>query len=386
MVDVRLVVGENQQINVPNMNLPTGYQINDTEPHIQAVMRSAGNLTNLAQNAQGGSGPLTTEINGSAGTLSIAANATGIFEDTSHTDSLSAGAKADYNGNSNSNSLVIAVTFSDNSTTSCRLAAAGGGQTLNASSFYTIAGQIDNSNNGTESQAQQAVRKAGSLKNMFINVVTTGTTVVHSRVNSANGVLTVTGSSTGIIEDTSHTDSLSVGQTIDYGTGTGTAVTTNFLGCDYISSNGDSVIMSADASGGNTWSSSNLFDTLGGSCLPGTLGAAEADVQITMRDAYSMSNLSVNVPFTAFSNASSNMAFRINAANGNQQIASITSLGIFTDTTHTDSVTATSKCNYGVNPISTDTLVASAVEVWANLPTGGGPPTQAFVWKPTTIW
>ena len=106
----------------------------------------------------------------------------------------------------------------------------------------------------TETNAQTRIRKAGTLTNMFINeTANSGSNVngyMTSRVGSGAGNLTIaTGTTTGIKEDTTHTDTLVAGDDRNYQFATTGNITIVMYvaGVEFTSTNGDSVIITCDS-------------------------------------------------------------------------------------------------------------------------------------------
>jgi len=167
-----------------------------------------------------------TRVNGANGnqSVSIGSGTTGDFEDTINTDSLSANDEINYQvvrgaGGTNFRIPIFSTTM-ENATNGVR---------------YMIGRDVDISNNAgtrfwpivnesqsetTEANAENVIRFAATMSRLreFYSVNTlNGAVTVVSRINSADGNLTmsITAATTGEFEDTSNSDTLAAGDTID---------------------------------------------------------------------------------------------------------------------------------------------------------------------------
>jgi hypothetical protein len=205
----------------------------------------------------------------------------------------------------------------------------------------------------TELQAQVLLRSAGVLSGMTVVLTanTTTTLTVKSRLSGSNGnqIISISGSGTvGSFSDTTNVDTISGGQktcitTIPSATGTFTisnnsfifAATTNTV--SRTSSNGS--FGGSSSGGGNTF-----FDPLAGDCNTGGYASVTTGVKARQQKAGTMHNICMNAyGGTGGGTFSSNLA----GAAGAQSV-SVTGIGFFEDTTHTDTITVGSDFNLEV--------------------------------------
>lgn len=198
---------------------------------------------------------------------------------------------------------------------------------------------------GAEALSQVLARSSYTMANLFLRVVTNGTTgssTSTSRKNAAPGNMSVTigAGLTGTFEDTVNTDSLVTGDLFceRLVVGAGGSINRSLLGVtlDNSGSNYDRIFVNGEGLGILPGSSITVFQSLSG---PIGANTTEADQQLTFRTAATLSNLRVYVSVGAA--AATTFRTRKNGANGNQSvIAPLGVTGSFEDTTNTDSVVA----------------------------------------------
>jgi hypothetical protein len=215
-------------------------------------------------------------------------------------------------------------------------------------------------------------RKAMTVKNLaayFFNSGDPDTVTVHSRKNGANGNLTCSiGSSNALGLDTSHSDSIAVGDDYDFsfaGQGNGSPCSGNMITVDYISTNGDCIFACQNAAGTSFNTSVTQYFGLSGSLV--SVQSAETSAQVTVNTAFQFSQLTCNVTSNGITNASA-INLRANSGNAGPTV-SITgsTTGIFNDNTNTYSAATTDAINYQVVTASTGTSMNIAfIAVWGN--------------------
>lgn len=212
-----------------------------TETNQQLTYRAAGTFSNLyirvLTNATSATSTFRTRQNAADGSLviSIGAGTTGEFEDTANTDTITAGDEWNYSFAAGAGGTVTygsaSILFSANANTVCVLAQTN----LNFSTASTtryIGLASNNTSSTLEADGEQEINSAGTLKNLFLNINsntrTTTTTFKTRKTGVADGNLSisVTGSSTGLFEDTANSDTVAANDLWNYsfttGTGTGT--------------------------------------------------------------------------------------------------------------------------------------------------------------------
>ena len=200
------------------------------------------------------------------------------------------------------------------------------------------------------------MRKAGSMNNLAVNVSANSrtATTVRGRLNGANGNLTttITASTPGLYEDTTHTDTIAVGDDYDTAivTGPGTAAwTLQSVSYDFISTSGNGLCLT-DTSGGIARNQTVYGSVIGGFNSTRATDTTETNVDITARSPFVFSELSTLLITNGISN-NSTLTFRRNAgADATTLSVTITAstIGWFGDTTHTDTVASGDKINYRI--------------------------------------
>jgi len=198
-----------------------------TEADRQITIREAGVFSNLFFRVLTNTCTVTTvlmfRVNGadSALTLNITSDATGEFEDITHTVSVSAGDEVCHQlaipteaGTNTLTASLLAVVFTATSGTATVLSQPEAlGYSQASTTRYT--GLVSYNATTTEAAAQWSATQAFVGKNLFVyvsaNARTTNTTI-KTRKNTADGAVSVTYGNveTGIKEDTSNSDTLAL--------------------------------------------------------------------------------------------------------------------------------------------------------------------------------
>ena len=211
-----------------------------TEANVQVKHQIETKFKNLrayvSTNNAGVTSTIKLRINGANGSnsVSISAGATGWFEDTTNTDTISAGDKVNFSfSKSDANSMVI-----KNITVDCLATSAyqkGGyyatGDNLSTAStayYFPFGGSVNSTTEGITQKRR--IRSSCTGKNLQVYVSANArstTTTVRSRVNGADGnqVISISAGATGWFEDTTNTDTLvqddDYNASITTGTGSG---------------------------------------------------------------------------------------------------------------------------------------------------------------------
>lgn len=379
-----------------------------TEVKARVPFRAAGVFTRLycliSANNRGAT-TLTLRINGADGTntLSIGDSTTGEFEDTTHSDTIASGDQVNLKiitgaGGSFFIPIYFNILFAANvSTYRIYTTRNDTAFSTTSTSFYQyLTGRISNVNT-TEAPTQFKFKTVASINNLAVYVsANTSTQAVNVFVqkNGSNGTNTVslTASTTGLFEDTAHTDAIAVDDLVNTVVVTGTNVT---MTIDFISigvrydNKANQIITSAAAGAGNTIASNlTTYERLGGEFI-NNWNATEvtATVKANILYACTLSKLECYVSANTINEAST-LRTRINGANGNQSL-SITGLttGYFEDASNTDVVAATDEVNYQLVTGATGTnmtlrsvgvLATVAAETFTISPTGALSPTGAI--------
>ena len=326
-----------------------------TEAGSQFTTRIAGTLSNLFVYISANSSNYTTTLrlrkntaNGNQ-VISITAAATGQFEDISNTDTLTSGDIVNYSS----------ITGAGTGTITLQNISILFEATTNLVNFYNTSGNFVNTAsqtsywqlsaaniNTTESNVLLVFKNAGTFKNLFVKITqnnrsTATTYTVRQNAADTTITLSVTGSTTGIFEDTSHTATISVDDTSAFkiitGTGTG-SVTHGLITISFETTNSIIPIhFQSTASRGFGTTTYHGFYT--------TSDTTEANSQIEANVAFVASKLGARVNANT-ANGTSTYLLRQNAAD-TALSTSITAstTGWFIDTSNTVSIAATDEIN-----------------------------------------
>ncbi len=200
------------------------------ETEAQFKLRMAGTLRNLQMYVAGNSrittSTLESRINSAPGaqSISILAAATGVKEDTTHTDTVAANDLVCSNlaMSTGGGSLVINCSGMDLETTSQSHRVLGAIlKTVNANTtqHYAPSGNMNGST--TESDYQVDARMTDTFGNLTINVITntlSNAATLTFRKGGADGAqsISIAAGATGVKEDTTHTDGVAANDLINY--------------------------------------------------------------------------------------------------------------------------------------------------------------------------
>ncbi len=333
---------------------PSGVNINTVvEARAQVRFRSAGTIRGLsivvATNATTANSTCRTRINGANGNqlITIPSATTGNFQDTTNSDSVVASdlvCTTVVNGGGGT-ILVSNIMFEFDATTNTVIknvsCADVNFSTASATVFAPLGGSLIW---GTvEADTQARVRAAGTLKNLAIHIRTNGrstSSTLVSRLNGANGNLSITIASltTGILEDTTNSDTLASADLSNFqlttGTGTGN-LNINTCGADYETTD-SKFQMVGGFSTGTALTGATRFLSFGNSSQGHT---TEARAATTMPFAFTARNLGIYCSANATTGAST-VDLRVNNASSAVTISVGAGLtGWFEDTTNSVSIT-----------------------------------------------
>lgn len=343
---------------------------NTSESSRQYTYQVAGTLSGLSARVNSNSLStatltITSRKNTGAGsqTLSITAGQTGWFTDSSNSDSISAGDEVGYQdstaagGSGSANITIVSANFAATSGHSIIWASSDNSVAFSGDSatrYVCLAGRYRVSST-VDDNDKFTIRAGGTLKQLSVNVpanarVTTST--IRSRINAANGnqTISVTAGSTGIFQDTSNTDTVASGDTVNasitLGTGTGTDFTTTNFGATFTSSGTDNDIFAAQAAGdARAASGTASYYPICGAIEP---NGDETVYQMDHNFACTASKMRVYLSANTYTGAAT-MRFRKNTGNGNQTLSiTASTTGLFEDTTNSDSIAATDDCAYSI--------------------------------------
>lgn len=370
---------------------------NDTESKRTSIHRTAGVFSNLQINVTANDRAATTfrTRKGTADAnllITVTGSTTGLFEDNSNTDTVTAG--DDWHARTVGGSggtvftyRIASVLFSATTNTVKRFNTTWGANLSTASTAYPH-GMFSSSSNTprTESDIQIKSINACSLKNLCVYVVVntrSTTTTYRTRVNGSNGNLLVsaTASTTGTLEDTSNTDSLSAGDLVNFlittGTGTGN-VGHETIACDWESTDETYQFING-SNAGVTFStlSTTYFFASAGTLNTGT---TESDVQGEANVAVTLSKMECYVKTNTIT-AASTLRLRKNSADGNQVVSvTASTTGLFTDSSNSDAIVATDTTNYSFTTGGTGTsIILNSVTILASPTAAAGTTWPGYI-------
>lgn len=188
---------------------------------------------NVTANTVSATSTIRTRKNGANGgqSVSIGSDATGLFEDTSNTDSLADGDLACYqvvagaDGGGSITLAFISTLLAPSSTAGINSSAFGSSYAASTTYYRPISG-VAGTTLTTESMVRYTNHLATVLSHLRAYVTTnscTSTTTVYVRKNGADGAqnLSIGASATGAFEDTSNTDTIGDGDETNYRIATG---------------------------------------------------------------------------------------------------------------------------------------------------------------------
>lgn len=357
---------------------------------------------NVNSNARTTATTFLTRIAGADGTVTITIPATtsGWLEDTSHSDSITAGQALALKSLTSTglDALVISSyvilsdstspgTFCDYGWTAAGVSAGASAMRLTTASttFYHtgICGRTLNTGAMYTTETADAkfkVRSPGFLTNAYAYILTNGRTTnctMTLRLNGAAGanVVTITSATTGLFEDTSHSDTIVADDLVDFEIATGTGA-------------GNLDVIATGASfEANGVSAHDVMCASNNVNLPGTVApsfcpvfgysfftSTEATSQIKVPMATSFFKLRVRLGTNA--GGANTFVTRINGADGFQSLAiTAATTGFFEDNSHQDSVALSDLVNY---KFGTSTNVSVNFRQITMISDPGGSPGGSF--------
>jgi hypothetical protein len=340
----------------------------NTEARMQTAIDKAGTFSLLSfyvgTNTQVASSNFRLRVNAASvnQVVAVAGGATGTFQDSTHSDAVSAGDKVNFahdpleslksftvhsavvafEGSSSVASLWVAIDTASGT--------AFNGGTASVTRYLPMVGLGDNSNGffvSAEANAATPIRAAGTFSRLglFIstNTSTNGMTLTWRTTGvDGNQALSIGASATGYIEDTTHTDTVFSGDTVDAKgvSGAGTVNALVWAVCSTFTSAGTNW----DTRARNTQVSTQGFSTAAVNYLHLIASAprkdtTEANVQDKCPFGAYADHLVLVVP-TNSANSISPVS-RINGSNGNLTVTiGGSATGTFEDTTHVDTLAA----------------------------------------------
>lgn len=339
--------------NVSSTNIyamPFGSQVAvSTENLRQFKMRVAGVLSNYSMtvNANGTSRVSTYRDNSvdAKPTLNFPDSTSGFFIDSAHGYRIAVGdtvgVRHGFSGAAFAKYGFATRFDADSGTVGFHFI--GEDSTTTGTTYYALSGQPQPTEGAG---AHTTMRAPGTAQNMFVAVsanTSAAATAFSSRKNSAAGNLSISvaGTTTGLFEDTSHTDSLSNGDTFGFAYTATNSSATFVAGCNIAYSTQVSEVSSGWFN--ISWISSGTFTGLLVTLT--SPQSTESRTQTCLSTDGVLSNMRVNV-VTNNSASVATAVLRKNGVSGNQTVSmAANATGTFEDSTNTDKFVASDKLN-----------------------------------------
>lgn len=307
--------------------------------------------------------------------VSITANTTGWFEDTSGTVAISAGELVSWGlvggagaGGDELRYTVIAAEFEHASLDRPTLSAGTNRETTSAgdTEFYTPLGGLGNGT-GTESAMEYTLRQGVTFSNLRIFVDTHGGggsaatfDLREDGVSSTNLTISIATGTTGEFEDTD-SEAVSTGSDINYRMVAGETIqftSVQMLMAGAVTGRNLGV---GESNAGSHAVGATDYITIEGT--PDNISTTESDTQIEMPVAVTVSDLMVRIPANSLSTAATTFALRVNGADSALDLSvSAGSTGAFEDSSSVD-LSVDDLVNWELNVASggTGTITANLI-------------------------
>lgn len=360
---------------VTNANTPT------TEADAGTKFRTAGVLSKFYcrfVTYDRAAATLKTRVGGADGAQSLSVSASGEFTDITHTDNVALNDVWDWqlvtgSGGTASALFVAGVVFTP-TTTSATVTKFGGftskAYSTNSTTYFWGIGGAPNADSAlNEARNQVKFKTPGSLRNLWVwasaNTRSTDTSLV-SRVAGANGNLavTITSSTTGFFEDTTHSDAIAIDSLVALSlvtsTGTGTLTIPNY-GNEFQTGNGTQVMTGLNLAANvgiqvSTTAATRWMAPQGDANNQIPANGVEADYSTLAQIPMTLTSLGVFVVSNDLNVTT--LVSRVNAANGGQAVSiSNAGTGYFGDIAGSDRVVATDELSLQWNPAATGTIM-----------------------------
>lgn len=313
----------------------------------------------VGTNSCDGDSTVTLRKNGGNGnsTVTLTASTTGWFEDTTHTDSIAVNDLVNLalvtGGTSGSvgNSITTLTYASDTSTVQIFELAEDSYSATAVTYYAPINGEAGFSNsNATESSVGFTFKTSGTFQKAFIYInenTNTFATTLSLRKNTANGniSISITASTTGIFQDTTHTDSVVSGDIVNWailGGAEANTITTRITSVEFVTTDGSFQVVGSSGRplGVAQNAGTNTYTVPGTHPLSASTTADDVNRQSKVGFAFTISNLEVNVVVNG-GTTNGIYSLRLNSASSGLS-ATLTALttGVFFDNTNTVNIVA----------------------------------------------
>ncbi len=273
-------------------------------------------------------------------TVTITNSTTGLFVDSSNTDVCALNALIDLEykvGVATGSATLDFTSVTSSPSSNWRIYGQNAGGNIASTNIYRALSGNGQGTSGNENLAQQKFRTAGTLKKGQVNISTntaTSDNPITSRINGSPGtiIMTVLGLSTGVTEDTTHSDSISVSDLVNWNTTSLTGSTAApLLGVEFVANDAsvNEILGHLNVTVADGTTVYNVISALG------TAVSTELISETPIDFAYTVSNLETFISVNSTSSTSS-FSFRVGAGSpAGVPSATITSgtTGFFIDST-----------------------------------------------------
>lgn len=317
---------------------------NDGESEAIAKLSSAhGTYSNLSMNVKSNNGTITAKHR-SAGAngnqiASSGASGTGWFTDVTNTDVQADGDKIAIQIASTGGTTLLCGAWSEFDAADGSMTFYGGrGATSsgnNGGGYYS--GLAGGSPDGTEAGAQVKMTTGGTLSHLTCYEIN-GFQTFKSRINGADGNLSVLGAASTWTEDSTHSDAFSAGDLICYHTAATSTERTYHEGMRFVTSGAGCQEMQAATTASGSINTPSYFNFIGDAGN----GSLEADQQLKFP--FQIKSQSFRVYQYATGTGPITGHMRVNGASVNGTVSISTgTTGLVTDVTNTDTINSGDK-------------------------------------------
>jgi len=334
---------------------------NATEANVQTDINSSVTFSNYWVSVGANTIAVATTVrlrkNGANGNeaISIPASTTGKFEDTSNTDSISAGDLVDFatvtGGSSGYTQIMHRVLSAADTPPQVLLSYSGYGTAYNSTRYCTIVGQ--GAYAAGEGDFKWRSRKSWTVSHLRVYVPTNtcnNSSTYRLRKNGANGneSVSVPASTTGAFEDNSNTDSIASGDQLNYQLATGGtsgSITTAVTQCQCAQPAGNFHPLITADEGTTLYALQVRYVPVFGDIYNDTF-TSESNAQCKSGSSTKLSNFFVRLISNSCDGAST-FRTRKNGANGNLSVSvPASTYGEFEDTSDVDELVSDDLINY----------------------------------------
>lgn len=327
-----------------------------TESQMQFKAVTAFTLANFGlrviTNTVGSPGTYHSRIGAANGNLAVTptGNTTGWFSDTTHSDSISATNLVDW---SRIGGVITLSLFCFNTQASSPFAvwmervqvnlptSQGFSWPFAGLTAYTVA--------GSDAYTQTVVRCAGTWKSLSLNINTnSGTDTIKSRVGGADGNQVISTSSTGIVQDTTHSDSITSGNLLNISVQTSASSNVFYLSSEFAGTTSAQDV-GAVSSGAGVTGVSFTASTTYYACPYGGLSTSTTEVNNKLNCPYALTLSRPRIYVHSNSSSTMTVTARKNGSDGNAVVSvSSGATGEMEDTTHSDSFASADDLNFSL--------------------------------------